>query len=291
MRIHSLADLPFSRLHQAFLQAFANYAVPTDFDESTLRRLFDRRGGDLTHSVGAFDGDDLVAFMAVAVEDFEGVRSAYDVFTGALPSHQGQGLAGKLFEAARETLVTAGVERFVLEVIRDNEPAVKAYRKQGFEVKRGLSCFEVKEVDLDTPGILVEEVAFEVGESFAAERDWNPSWQNSDASLRRARGEVVTLVARLEGTVAGCARCLPASRDLPQLVVRRACRRRGVGTALLRACLERTDSPEPLRVINVDADSASDLGFYGRWGEPNLPSQYEMVLAMNAKEEPTDTRP
>ena len=49
---------------------------------------------------GAFEEDRLVGLFAVGCEGWAGQRTAYDVFTGIVPSHRGRGLAGELFDAA-----------------------------------------------------------------------------------------------------------------------------------------------------------------------------------------------
>lgn len=65
------------------------------------------------------------------------------MFTGVVPSHRGQRLAARLFGASLPVLRELGVRRFVLEVIRSNEAAVRAYERQGFVRRRRSSCFEL----------------------------------------------------------------------------------------------------------------------------------------------------
>jgi ribosomal protein S18 acetylase RimI-like enzyme len=270
----------FDRLHAAFLRAFSNYAVPTAFDAPTLRRLMLRRGADLECSVGVFDGGEMVAFMVVAVDDFEAQKSAYDVFTGVVPSHRGQRLAARLFDASLPGLRERGVGRFVLEVIRSNEAAVRAYERQGFMRRRRFSCFEVSRLAPVSVPFRIEETAAGSLVELGRMCSWNPSWQNATASLLRAGDEVRVFRAVEDDVPLGFAAVVPKSRDLPQLVVDPRHRRRGVGTALLRICFDSLESGAELRVINVDESSAPDLAFFGRHAARSLPGQYEMVLPL-----------
>ena len=85
----------------------------------------------------------MVAVMATAVREFEGILSAYDTFTGVRPNWRGRRLAGRMFEFAREQLEQRGVRRFLLEVIETNEPAIRAYERAGFTTRRRLECYEL----------------------------------------------------------------------------------------------------------------------------------------------------
>ena len=269
-------------IHRTFREAFADYAVPADFDAATLDRLMRRRGADLSASVGAFAGGDLVAVMVTAVRGFEGIPTAYDVFTGVVPAHRGQRLAGRMFDAARQRLVDRGVRRFLLEVIESNAPAIHAYERTGFVTRRRLACFGIRSssTELTDPpdGVEVARVDRADWPTWSAWRSWPVSWQNHEDSIEAAVEETVFLRARAGGVDAGYAVVIPRARDLSQLVVRPEFRRRGIGAALLAEARRLVGDGDRLRVINVDSGSAADLGFYTRFGDDSLPAQREMVL-------------
>ncbi len=286
MEFRLLDDTDLPVIHATFLRAFSDYAVPTAFDRSTLERLMVRRGTDLSASVGAFDDGNMVAVMAVAVREFERVLSAYDVFTGVLPSHRGQRLAGRMFDTVRRPLKKRGIRRFVLDVIESNTGAIKAYERVGFVTRRQLNCFEVQ-ADTLRPVGPPEGVSIELGGSpdwsnWRQWRAWPTSWQNSDASIEAAVEEVRVLFAHAAGETIGYAIVVPEARDLPQLVVRPDWRRRGVGTALLAEATRQMPEENTLRVINIDATALPDIAFFARFGEASLPAQREMVLDFGA---------
>jgi ribosomal protein S18 acetylase RimI-like enzyme len=281
-----LDDTDQPAIHATFLRAFSDYAVPADFDRSTLERLMVRRGTDLSASVGAFDDGNMVAVMAVAVREFERILSAYDVFTGVLPSHRGQRLAGRMFDTVRGPLVKRGVRQFLLEVIESNTGAIKAYERTGFVTRRQLNCFEVPAAALrpvgPPDGVIIERGEGPDWSNWRPWRSWPVSWQNSAASIEAAVEEVRILFAYAAGERVGYAIVVPAARDLPQLVVRPGWRRRGVGTALLAEATRQMPEEETLRVINIDATALPDLAFFARFGEASLPAQREMLLDFGA---------
>ncbi len=83
-----------------------------------------------------------------------------------------------------------GVKKFTLEVLKDNEPAIKAYRKAGFRIARELDCYEL---EFDSAGARrTTDITIElqpIGKSdltaFVGSLDWQPSWENSFAAIRR----------------------------------------------------------------------------------------------------------
>jgi len=286
MELRFLNDGDRPAIHQTFRAAFADYAVPADFDAPLLERLMTRRGTDLSASVGAFEDGKMVAVMATAVRDFEGVPSAYDTFTGVLPDWRGQRLASRMFDTARELLAGRGIRRFVLEVIETNEGAIKAYERAGFATRRRLKCFEIPTAALrpvgPPDGVTIEPCDSAQWEHWPAWRDWSATWQNSDASVDDTVEGVEYLEARAKGWPVGYAIVVPQARDLPQLAVHPDFRRRGVGTALLAEAVRRIPDGQNLRVINIDAASVPDLAFYGATGQASLPAQLEMVLDFEA---------
>jgi ribosomal protein S18 acetylase RimI-like enzyme len=286
MEFRFLDDTDLPMIHATFLRAFSDYAVPADFDRPTLERLMARRGTDLSASVGAFDDGNMVAVMAVAVREFERLLSAYDVFTGVLPSHRGQRLAGRMFDTVREPLLSRGVRRFLLEVIESNTGAIKAYERTGFVTHRQLNCFEVPAGALrpvgPPDGVSIDRGAGPDWGDWRPWRAWPASWQNSDDSIEAAVEEVRVLFAHTADETIGYAIVVPTARDLPQLVVRPDWRRRGVGTALLAEATRQMPEEDTLRVINIDATALPDLAFFARFGEASLPAQREMLLDFGA---------
>ena len=245
-----------------------------DFRASCLRR-----GVDLSISLGAREDGRLVGFVLNGRGTWGGVPAAYDAGTGVVPSARGSALAGRMAARVLEILPALGIRRYVLEVIRDNIPAFRTYVKAGFEVTRSLECPGGVFADSGKPvpeGLTVEDTGREGldGKAAAARRDWEPSWQNSDDSVRRAVEPLVVLETRRDGRSVGH---LIASSNgtIWQLAVDRDLRRRGVGTALLRALTARRGPS--IRYVNVQADDGATLGLLQSCGIGPGVGQYEMI--------------
>ncbi|MGD8413738.1 MAG: GNAT family N-acetyltransferase, partial [Candidatus Latescibacterota bacterium] len=131
----------FPQIHQAFLQAFADYYVETGgITEEVLYNRAVKNGVDFSVSVGAFDAERLVAMTLVGLDQWKGATAAFDIGTGVVPGHRGRGVAKEMFQFALPRLRERGATRFVLEVIQENQPAIKAYKAVGFEVTREFDC-------------------------------------------------------------------------------------------------------------------------------------------------------
>lgn len=224
--------------------------------------MITRRGWVPELSVGAFDGDTMVGFT---INGIDGDR-AYDSGTGIVPSHRRYGLARKLMEKSFELL--HGRSEYVLEVIDSNLRAIPLYRDLGFRETRGLQCWTLPASAAppaeDPPGtVSLSEIE---GEPF----DIAPSWQNTTASVRRARDPHLVL-----GNASGYAIVFPGSGDLPQLFVRGEARRRGIGTRLLRAAS--AAAGRPLRILNVDDAHRGIAAFLESAGATRTVRQLEMV--------------
>ena len=277
MDLRTLGPGDLDAVFDCFHRAFADYTVPLRLSRDDLVFMTKRRGADLTVSAGAFDGDTMVAVMVVALDTFEGVPSAYDIFTGVAPEARGQALARRLFDTAMPALRARGAERFVLEVIESNAPAVHSYRKIGFVERRRLRVFAFDTIAAGP--LAVDEVGVDMGFDSIPVRSAAPSWQNSDASIRRVADDMVALRVDEAGRTPGIAFCSPLSRDLPQIHVEPD--RADVVHSLVAAARARIVGEGPLRVINVDAGATWLCDALAALATEEYPSQFEMVRAID----------
>lgn len=131
-------------IHTCFLESFSDYHV--DMSYLTLDRMISRARMDrvdYNYSVGAFDGDRMIGFLIVAIDEFNNKKSAFDAGTGVIKDYRGKGIAGKMFDFALKKLSELSIEQFVLEVIQENEGGINAYKKAGFEISRELDCYKL----------------------------------------------------------------------------------------------------------------------------------------------------
>lgn len=269
-------------LHAMLVAAFADYPVPMKPTLVQLLQTFTRRGVCWELSCAARSQGEMVGAMVVGEGTMMSLPTAYDITTGVRPEFQGQGLAGQLLRRVQQQLGERGVQHLLLEVLQENEPAVRAYRREGFEVTREFLCFEIDKAELlkadggQPGGVTIEAVDRDL-EAWQGFWDWQPSWQNSSASVERSPVPVVCLGARRGEEIAGYALVVAESGDVPQLAVQRGARRQEVGRALLQG-LARQGAPEqPLRLLNIDAKASGDLTFLRACGAHEITRQYEMM--------------
>jgi len=272
-------DVP--QIYSTFTKSFADYQIQASPSQEVVRRLMVRRGVGYDLSVGAFDGDDMVAVMATGYGEWQGSPAAYDIFTGVTPDYRRRGIAGAMIEFVRPTLVERGAECFLLEVLQTNEPAIKVYRRLGMTISREFACFKLERDALVTTRANRDVAIVEFDDpDWSAWHEfwsWQPSWQNSSASVERSLDGHVCFGALSGKECVGYAIAEPATHELCQLAVAPRYRRRGIGTQLLAAASNAMDNGS-LRIINIDGGSAADLAFYESRGSQDFVRQYEMIL-------------
>ncbi|HJT16935.1 MAG TPA: GNAT family N-acetyltransferase [Thermoanaerobaculia bacterium] len=256
IEIRSLEGVSFERMTVAFNDAFSDYDIPANYTVEYLTNLVVRRGYRPDLAVGAFDGDRLVGFVFNCLDGDE----AYNSGTGVAISHRRRGIARELMQRSIETLPA---KRYILEVIDTNRRAEALYRQLAFVETRRLQSWS---------GGLQPAVG---GLKAAAplEQSWwdqKPSWQNSLASLARAREPYEIL-----GDDRGYVVVFPSNGDVPLLAVRRDQRRKGIGRALLAAAANRIG--KPLRIMNVEDRFEP---FLERAGATKLVRQIEMTKTL-----------
>jgi ribosomal protein S18 acetylase RimI-like enzyme len=265
--IRTLTPDDFESLHAAFTAAFSDYVVPLAPTREQLLEMFTRRGWVPELSVGAFDGGTMIAFTVNCVE---GDR-AYDSGTGVVPAHRRRGLGRELMERSFE-LLRKWCSTYVLEVLESNARAVELYRTTRFEGTRTFQCWSYESQSLKVAKSQSSDSSLRpcAVETLRRSQDVEPSWQNSDASIARARQPHVTL-----GDERGYAIVFPDNGDLPQLVVRRDARRQGIGTRLLQSAA--AVAGRPLRILNVDDRDAGIASFLEAAGAKRTVRQLEMI--------------
>lgn len=141
MKIKTLATVPFEEVIDCFLTAFNNYFVrlPDDPEYWRTRFLAARVNWDL--SFGMFDGSQLVAYVIHGIDRHNGKLTAYNTGTGVLPAYRGRAIVDQLYSFAIPLLKEKGIQKCLLEVICENERALKVYERIGFDIKRKLRSF------------------------------------------------------------------------------------------------------------------------------------------------------
>ena len=276
--IRSLKGIELGVLYRAFVDAFSDYVVSLQPTEDQLRELFKRRGVDLSISAGAFVEGELVGFTFNAMDQYQNLATVYDAGSGVVPTHRRQGISDAIFRFLTPLLKNAGGEQYLLEVIESNLPAVKLYEKIGFRFSRKFDVF------VGSVQGIVPASAFEIREVepnweyWKTIWDWEPSWQNSSASIQRSSKEKLFRGVFLQNRCIGYGIIYPESGDVPQFCIEREFRGRGAGKSLIAALQTLTGAQ--LRFINLDSSSEATIRLIESCGVPRFGSQLEMRMKL-----------
>ncbi len=284
MTMLTLSSVDKSQVYRTFMEAFADYAMDASgTKEHTMLLRMDKNNVDYAASPGAYDGNCLVGFTLIGIDDVPGERLAYDAGTGIIPDFRGQGLAKRLFDHALPGLHEQGVQRFILEVLQSNEPAIKAYEKSGFVISRELRCYvataDTLRSRLSTSKDRLETTTAASLERLLPDADWVPSFENRFTAYQ-AIPEHVSFLGAFDGNdCVGILVYSPPLNWLLSLVVKRSHRRRGVGSALLKSLADnQLGENARLAALNVDGGDTGMQAFFESKGFDSLVNQYEMCL-------------
>jgi ribosomal protein S18 acetylase RimI-like enzyme len=219
--------LDMSALAELFNAGFAEYLVPMSMDESGLREYVDTNGVDLECSRIAVE-EQAVAFTLIARRGTDGWVAGM----GTVPSHRKRGVGERVLLAGVEAAREAGSRTVTLEVIDRNEPAIRLYRKLGFEPVRELLVWLLPPNGAPPPASRTVEPD--------RAHDWIVRNRRSPEPWQRADETVASVRAR-------------GSADLGGLVIEQ-------GDEIRAAALvvERGDQVSVLQIAALDTEAARD---------------------------------
>ena len=276
----SLEEVSFDELFTAFHSAFADYEIVISRED--LRLMLVRRGYDESLSVGAFDYGRLVSFILTGTGNFQDIPTAYDTGTGTIKAYRGQGLVTRLFEFSLPALKEAGVKQYLLEVLQNNDTAISLYQRLGFKITRSFHYYRQNRSQLTLSQqilpreYLIQEISVDAINANQPFADFHPSWQNSVDAIRRNPDTFYAVACYYENIPVGYGISELQTGDISWLSVDKMHRRNGIGTALLKALLEKIPT-EQVKVINTASNAESLNTFLEVCGFPLGGKQYEMI--------------
>ena len=85
--IRQLTNISIDEIHNAFKDAFSDYAEPFDLTKAQLQYMIERRGFNFELSFGAFNNNTLVGFTLNGVDEWNNKLTAYDTGTGIVKEY------------------------------------------------------------------------------------------------------------------------------------------------------------------------------------------------------------
>jgi len=165
-----------AELAALFTAGYEGYFMPVAVDESAFSFMAGTWDYDLDASLVAVDGDEDVGLCMLGVRG----TSSWIGGVGIVAERRGEGIGEQLMRAVEDRAASRGVEQLWLEVLAQNEPAIRLYEKLGYRVVRELEVWSLDELVLKEHDVASVPVADAVGRS-----PQRPPWQRADAAVKR----------------------------------------------------------------------------------------------------------
>ena len=274
-----LSYTPTTQLIDVFNEAFKSYFVPVKLtlDAFEQKRLAEQLDTEL--SIGAFHHEELVGFMLHGIRNVQGALHAYNGGTGVLPKYQGRGLAKKMYVHQLQLLASRKVKRVQLEVIIENEPAIRAYQRSGFTIARTLNCYKGHNKDIPLKPGNWEGINIELLNDIPwqeALHYWNfqPTWQNQIKAVNLSAPFIRGIGLKNGGKLLAFGIINPEKGRIMQFAVHPSFRRQGLGHLLFKKMGE-LGNPN-MSLLNIEANDVATNTFLKSIGFQIFIQQYEM---------------
>lgn len=156
----TLENTSYRQLAECFCLAFSDYYFPMNLSPEQLREHLEQSGVDLKLSYGAFIEDNMVGFIFNSSSLYNGKKAAFDVGTAVVPEHRGKGVFHQMFQVMEPQLAQEHIDTYYLEVLQQNERAVRLYQKHGFSIEREYIVLRSGEKPAQNDSFQGEEIDF-----------------------------------------------------------------------------------------------------------------------------------
>jgi ribosomal protein S18 acetylase RimI-like enzyme len=178
MTLEPASRWSYAELAEIFNAGYEGYYTPFTLDEAAFRFMSTTWDDDLDASRVALVDGEPAGICKLAIRGDQGWIAGVGI---AVP-HRGKGLGEQLMHAVIEQAQSRGILDLWLEVLVQNEPAIRLYEKLGFEHVRGLEVWTLEPLVLKQHK--VSPVAAERAQArIRAERTWREPWQRADESV------------------------------------------------------------------------------------------------------------
>jgi ribosomal protein S18 acetylase RimI-like enzyme len=173
VRLEPASTWTHARLAEVFTAGYEGYFTPIAVDEAAVGFMASSWDIDLDASRVAVVDDDPVAICTLAIRGDRGWIGGL----GVAAPHRSRGIGAVLMRRVIEEARSRGVRELWLEVLVQNEPAIRLYEALGFEHVRELEVWSPDELVLNQHELPSLPVADALG------REERPPWQRANESL------------------------------------------------------------------------------------------------------------
>ena len=172
------AGRSYAELAEIFNAGYEDYYTPFTLDEAAFRYMSTTWDDDLEASrIAVVDGEP-AGICKLAIRGDEGWIAGIGV---GVP-HRGSGVGEALMRGVIDEARARGLGRIWLEVLVQNEPAIRLYEKLGFETVRDLDVWTLEGLAFQkhkARSVPVEQAQARI----RAERTWREPWQRADETV------------------------------------------------------------------------------------------------------------
>lgn len=283
MTIKALNKIPIATIHQAFLEAFADYAVPIQMPLPKFREMMQTRDLNPEYSFGYFNNDRLIGFILCGYREIDNRKYCYDGGTGIVKDFRRQGIGNTLLRALIADFGRKGIHGLLLEVLEHNHAALDLYLKNGFQKTRRFKCFERERQEMKSDARTVQHpyaIDTDIGNYRRLDctkyLTFKPSWQNDRISIANAAAHYEYVAVALQNEVIGYGLIHKISGDIPQIGIRNEGKDQGLEALIVANLVKRTQS-ERIAFLNVEENDYLEAKLVAL-GFRNFVNQYEMKL-------------
>ncbi len=137
MQVKKLIDADIPCFLDLVAEIFSDYPIPIRWTPRDFEHDVRENSLRLEDSLVLVEGERMIGFVLVGVRKD---RARIDAM-GVLPAHRGLGAAEVLLEQIVDSLSWKKIQSITLEVLEQEERAVRFYRKKGFSPKRLLTAY------------------------------------------------------------------------------------------------------------------------------------------------------
>src|SRR5690606_32819192 len=151
---------------------------------------------------------------------------AYNAGTGVIPNKRGNNLTVRLHDYALPIFQQNNIHKVLLEVISTNDPAIKNYKKIGFNTIRHLNCYKgLIEPFQNNNSYECRPLEVYDWEKLCSFWDINPTWQNSISAVELLKSTNISIGIYENEQLVGYAIFNPNAKKIHQLAVDKEHRR------------------------------------------------------------------
>ena len=277
--IETLQNTTIDQLLEVFNLSFSDYVVPFVLTKAQLEDKIKSDSVNLELSVGAFQNNQLIAFMLHGFDLVDNLKVVYNAGTGVIPEKRGQKLTFRMYAYLMPILHEKRIDNIQLEVISTNAVAIKAYTNLGFEIVRELNCYKgLLQASTKIEGVEIRNLDTYDWKKLKSFWDFKPSWQNAITAVEKLKSTNVSLGVYRDNNLMGYIIYNPTLKRIHQLAVEKTERNNGFGTMLLNAIA--TQYEKEVSIINVEDIPELDT-FMKKIGLKHFIKQYEMKMSLN----------